>query len=169
MAMRRPNYQLVKSLFIYTIDEIAALFGVHKNTVRDWIKHRGLPKVDDNKRPILVRGCDLREFLQKRREKNKRKCQPGEIYCVKCRKCVNPAADIADYRPRTTTLGNLEGICPICGSLMNRAVSLAKLDSISGKLTIRMLEAPGRLNESAELSVNCDLNRGAIPNALQRR
>jgi hypothetical protein len=142
MGIRHPNYQLVKVHFTYTVEEIAMLFGFHRNTVRDWIKNSGLPKVDDKRRPTLIWGPDLRDFLVRRRQKNKQRCEPGQIYCVGCREAVNPAENMADYRPRTTTSGNLEGLCPACGSLINRVVTLAKLEQVRGKLDIRMTQAP---------------------------
>src|SRR5216683_7791116 len=84
MGARHPNPRLVKIHRNYTVEEIALRFGVHKNTVREWVK-RGLPTVADKKRPMLILGADLAAFLQARRAKNKRTCQAGEIYCVRCR------------------------------------------------------------------------------------
>lgn len=155
MATRHPNYRLVKIHRNYTVEEIAKLFGVHRNTVREWIKH-GLP-TSDHKRPILILGLDLAAFLQERRLKNKRTCQPGEIYCVRCRAPKNPAGDMAEYQPLTTTLGNLVGICPNCESMMYRRVNPAKLDQVRGKLDITMAQAPRHIDESTQSSVNSDL------------
>jgi DNA-directed RNA polymerase specialized sigma24 family protein len=53
MGKRRPNYRQVKIHRNYTVEEIASVFGIHKNTVREWIK-AGLPVLDD-KRPMLIR------------------------------------------------------------------------------------------------------------------
>ena len=77
MAKRHPNHRLVKIHRNYTVEEVAGLFGVHRNTVRAWVK-RGLPMID-RKRPMLIHGRDLAAFLQARRLKNKQTCQPGEI------------------------------------------------------------------------------------------
>jgi hypothetical protein len=83
MSKRHPNPRLAKIHRNYTVDEIANLFGVHKNSVRNWVKG-GLPTSDD-RRPMLILGRDLVAFLHARRVKNKRPCQPGEIYCMRCR------------------------------------------------------------------------------------
>src|SRR5262245_19351542 len=134
MPMRCPNPRLVKIHRNYTAEEIATRLGVHRNTVREWIR-RGLP-TSDHKRHILILGSDLSTFLQARRLKNKRKCQPGEIYCVGCRSPRSPAGDVAEYQPLSATGGNLEGICPTCDSMIYRRVNLAKLDQVRGALEI---------------------------------
>ena len=134
MGKRYPNYHLVKIHRSYTVEEAARLLGVHKNTVREWIK-RGLPTLDD-KRPKLILGKDLYAFLKARRTKNKRPCKPGEIYCVRCRVPKVPAENMVEYEPKTETLGNLFAICPDCGAGMNRRVSLAKLGQVRGKMEI---------------------------------
>ena len=156
MGTRHPNPRLVKIHRSYTVEEIANLFGVHPNTVRDWIKRRGLP-TSDQKRPFLILGRDLVAFLQARRAKNKRPCQPGEIYCVRCRAPKAPAGAMADYEPVTETLGNLIAICPDCNAIMNRRVSLAKLEQIRGRLDITMPQALRHIGESTQPSVNSDL------------
>ena len=155
MGTRHPNPRLAKIHRNYTVEEIANLYGIHRNTVREWIK-RGLP-TSDNKRPMLILGRDLVAFLQARRVKNKRPCQPGEIYCVRCRAPKIPAGDMADYQIMTDTLGNLIGICPCCESMMYRRVSLAKLEQVRGKLDITMPQALRHIGESAQPSVNSDL------------
>lgn len=139
MATRHPNHRLAKIHRNYTVKEIASLFGVHRNTVREWVK-RGLPTTD-GKRPMLILGRDLTAFIQARRLKNKRTCQPGEIYCVRCREPRNPAGAMADYQAVTATLGNLIGICPCCETMMYRRVNLTKLEQVRGKLDITMPQA----------------------------
>lgn len=139
MRKRRPNYRLVKIHRNYTVEDVARLFGIHKNTVRAWVK-AGLPTCD-GKRPILILGRELAGYLKARRTKNKRPCQPGEFYCLSCRAPKQPAGDMADYLPITERMGNLEGICPDCGAMIYRRASLAKLDQIRGKLDITFREA----------------------------
>lgn len=135
MRKRRANYRLVKIHRNYTVAEAAELFGTHRGTVRAWIK-AGLPAIDD-RRPIVILGRALFAFLKARREKNRQTCQPWEIYCVRCREPRRPAGNMADYRPISEKLGNLEGICPDCGAMIYQRTSRAKLPTIQGKLDIR--------------------------------
>ena len=156
MPKRRPNYRLVKIHRNYTVEEIAGLFGAHKNTVRAWMK-TGLKTMNDKRRPVLILGSELAAYLQARRTKNKRPCQPGEIFCVRCRAPKRPAGDMAEYLPITESLGNLEGICPDCDAMIYRRASKAKLARIRGELDIRFREDKRRVSDSDCPSVNSDL------------
>jgi len=155
MRKRHPNYRLVKIHRNYTVEDIANLFGIHKNTVRRWVK-AGLA-TSDNKRPMLILGHDLRAFLQARRVKNKQTCKPGEIYCVGCRAPKFPAADMAEYSPVTEKFGNPTAICPDCNSIMNRRVSLARIGEVCANMDITFPQAMRHIVESIKPTVNSDL------------
>lgn len=88
---------------------------------------------------------------------NKRPCQPGEIYCLRCRLPKTPAGRMADCEAMTQVLGNLIGICPDCEAMMYRRVNLAKLERVRGDLEIRIRQAALRISEGASASVNRDL------------
>lgn len=155
MKKRHPNHRLVKIHRSYTAEEIANLFGIHKNTVRTWVKS-GLAVTDD-RRPMLILGRDLAAFLQARRVKSKHPCKPGEIYCVRCRAPKCPAGDMAEYSPVTEKFGNLIAICPDCNSIMNRRVSLPKISQVRGKMDISFPQALQHIVESTKPTVNSDL------------
>ena len=61
MGAHHPNPRLAKIHRNYSVEDTARLFNVHKNTVRNWLKD-GLEPIDDQ-RPTLVRGEELRRFL----------------------------------------------------------------------------------------------------------
>ena len=158
MGKRHPNHRLVKIHRSYTVEEVANLFCIHKNTVRNWLKDE-LATIDD-KRPMLILGHDLVAFIKKRRTKNKRTCRPGELYCVKCRIPKLPAGDMAEYSPVTEKFGNLIAICPDCDSIMNRRVSLARITESCGNIAITFPKELRHIVESAKPSVNSDLRQG---------
>src|SRR5260221_14441531 len=97
MGYRHPNPRLVKVHRNYSVEEIARLFGLHKNTVRNWLK-QGLPIIDD-RRPILIIGRELSVFLKERRQKTKQACGPGRIFCIACRAPKVPAGKMAECIP----------------------------------------------------------------------
>lgn len=153
MGQRHVNHRLVKTRRTYTIEEVARLFGIHRNTARAWLKS-GLPTIDKS-RPALIAGGDLVDFLVKRRQQNKRPCAAGELYCMRCRVPRRPAGNEALYQPVTAATGNLVGTCPECSLRMFRRVNRARLDVARGNLAIRMPEAPEHISESPHCSVNC--------------
>jgi hypothetical protein len=147
MGTRHPNYRRVKIHRSYTIAEAAGCCEVHRNTVRHWIKH-GLLTLNDGK-PILIHGRELAGFLMVRRANSKRPCQPGELYCLRCRAPKNPALNKAEYQPITATTGNLTARCADCGTRMNRRASWATLEQIRGQMEITMPQAPLRIVKTA--------------------
>jgi len=103
MGMRHPNPRLVKIHRNYSVEDIARLFSVHKNTVRSWLK-QGLATIDD-RQPMLILGRELLRFVQERRRKAKQTCGPGRIFCIACRAPKMPAGKMADC----TATGPLAG------------------------------------------------------------
>lgn len=157
--LKRLNPRRVKIHRNYTVEEAAMLLGVHKNTVRSWLK-AGLQPVD-NRRPILILGRLLSGFLHARRQKKAQRCRPGQFYCFRCRAPKTSAFCKADYLPITPISGNLRGICSNCGTLIYRRVSVAKLRAAAGDLEVRMLEAEQRITDSTFPCLNCSSNAEA--------
>jgi hypothetical protein len=149
---KRPNHRLVKINRTYTVEEVADLFAIHKNTVRVWLKS-GLESIDHHC-PTLVFGAVLADYLQAKRRQRKRPCQPGEIYCVRCHAPKRPAGDMAEYCPITATSGNLMGICPECNGMIFRRVSLARLSDVKGVLDVTFAKAEQQVNDIPQPTVN---------------
>ena len=147
MSKRHPNPRLAKIHRNYTVEEAAARLGRHKNTIRDWIK-RGLPACKE-RRPALILGSELRKFLETKRSTGKRPCQPGELYCLRCRAPRMPAENMADYVPVTATVGKLIALCPDCGTLMNQRTSATKVERFRALLDITIPQAQRHIVKSA--------------------
>lgn len=150
----RFNPQLVKIHFSYPVEVIARMLGVHKNTVRAWLK-AGLEAIDD-RRPGMVQGRVLRAFLERKRTVNRSKCPPGTLYCVKCRAPRRPALGMVDFIPLRLSSGNLRALCETCGTLMHRAANKASLSALMPNLEVRITEPDPRLRGSTAPSLNCD-------------
>jgi len=151
---RRLNPYLAKMHRNYTVEEVTSLFGVHKNSVRAWIK-AGLP-VCDARRPVLILGMDLRNYLQGKRSERRRRCGVGELYCLHCRKPRWPAEGMVDYIPMTAATGRLNALCPVCTAVMNRYVGAKDLDEIRAKLDVRVPKSQQHISKSNLLLANCD-------------
>jgi hypothetical protein len=158
---RRPNFRRVKIHRNYTVEEISLLLDVHKNTVRNWAMN-GLHPID-RRRPMLFLGRVLFDFLIGRRLRGRSRCGPGEIYCIRCRRPVKPAGNMADYLPLTAAYGNLRGICPNCELLIHRRVSRARLEDVRGELEVMIPQAQVRIGSRTASSVNCDFERDGAP------
>jgi hypothetical protein len=130
---RRFNCRRVKIHRTYSVAELAALIGAHKQTIARWIA-AGLPKTG-GKRSFLIHGADIRAFVNARKP-IKQRCKPGEFFCLACRAPRRPALGMAEYRPRTMSRGSLCGFCPVCDRLIYRAVTRSKIDDISHGLNI---------------------------------
>jgi len=136
MGARLPNPYLVKLNRSYTIDEARRVLKVSRNTVGNWIKD-GL-RVCDDRRPTLILGGDLFEYLTNRRQKRRCSCASGQLYCFHCRAAREPALGIADYNPLTPTTGDLIALCSVCETLMYRRVNRARLDQVRGNVEVNV-------------------------------
>jgi len=157
---RRFNRRRIKIHHSYTIDEAARALGAHKNTVRNWVRKEEVPLVCD-RRSYLIQGRALREFLATKQAKNKSRCGPGQIYCLSCRSPKNPDGAIADYLPLTRATGNLRGLCPDCGRLVHRVVSLAGIEAVCGNLEVTLPQGVEPIRQGMLPSGKCHLNRKA--------
>ncbi len=126
---RIPNPNLARTHTIYSIAELCEALDVHYNTVRKWVR-MGLTPIDDGWK-MYFRGEDVRAFLIAQRERTKRPCPPGTIYCLPCREPKAPAGGMVEYRPLSPMRGLLQGICPTCGRLIHRATGPAQVETLT--------------------------------------
>lgn len=152
---RRFNPRRAKIHRSYTVEEAARLFGVHKQTVRNWLA-AGLPALK-SKKPHLIHGSELQAFLAKRRQALKQKCRPGELFCLRCRSPKCPAGDMLDYLPMSLVSGNFRGICPTCNGLIHRRVSLSKIDAAKGNCIVAYPHGQQPLIDTSTPSLDCHL------------
>lgn len=123
----------------YTVDEVTELYGVHKRTVRNWIKD-GLPVIDDI-RPMLILGTDLRIYIQNKRKGSKSKCSPSEIYCFRCQMPRHAKLGTAKYRLEVSGIGRVFARCDSCGLKVNKYFSVRLLDKICNDFSIEITDS----------------------------
>jgi hypothetical protein len=158
MGSRHPNPRLAKIHRSYSVDEMARLFNVHKNTIRSRLK-QGLAAID-GQRPTVARGEEVRRFLTDRRARAKKACGPGRIFCLPCRAPKVPALKMAECVVMSSATGTLRGICPDCDRMIYRRVNPGKLDAVRGDLDVAVTQAGRRIEDTANPYVNCDSNEG---------
>ena len=152
--VRRASGRRVKIHRSYSVEEAARCVGVHKNTVRRWLKS-GLSAID-SRRPALIHGAALRAFLDAARRSNRHRCNPGELFCLRCRVPRTPAAGMLDYLPITDTSGKFRGLCGICEALMHRRVALVQISVVKGNCDVAFPQGQQRIGDSNDTSLNVD-------------
>ena len=148
MGTRKIDPRRIKIHFSYGVSEAATLLGVHKNTVKQWIKTGGLAALTDA-RPYLILGRELKRFLEARREAARKPCAAGELFCLKCRSPRRAAGDLLDYEPKTAKSGNLKGICAICDTFIYRRIARAKIAATFPGCHVAFPQFQQRLTEPA--------------------
>jgi hypothetical protein len=151
---RTYNTRLIKRDYPYFVTDIAELFHVHRNAVWRWIK-AGLQTID-RRRPVLIHGNDLIDFLNARQMGRKRKCAIDEFYCCRCRRPRHALLNHVQVQFQAERRLNLSGKCENCGTRMNRAGSVAKIE-IYRRTFIVQAPAEGRLSGRSDPVVMCDL------------
>ena len=167
MPRSRINPRSVKINFSYSVEEAARVLGVHKNTIRGWIK-QGLPVVDC-KRPVLILGRCLRKFLEGRRKAAKCQCPPGTIYCFKCRCARRPALGMVDFIPLTAATGNLRALCEACETPLYRRARTDAIGSVMPNLAVQCTGGEQTIRDRADPSVICDLQQEGDPYGQTQR
>lgn len=150
---RHYNLQKIKSAHCYDIAEIAALFGIHRNTVRHWLKE-SLSPIDDS-RPILIHGAALKSFLQQKQSAKRQVCALDEFFCFRCRVPRKPWDGLVDFAPRTAKIAYATAICGHCETKLHRAVRCSDVPKIQNLLRALQLP-PERLNDCSPASENSD-------------
>lgn len=119
-----PHLVIVKAPallpMLYRPPELEVELGVPARTIRRWLL-AGLPHERDAAGGIWINGQALAAWVATRRQdaRHRAPLQPGQAFCLGCRKAVTLAA------PRRRQQGRrvlLSGACPACGRKINRGI-----------------------------------------------
>lgn len=143
---RKYNPNLIRSRRSYTFVEVAEIYQLHFRTVQLW-HQRGLKVIDENCKPLLVLGQDVRDFIKRNTTKLKCKLKDDEFYCTKCRCARKSCPYTLSFNHTDIPLGKnsvqviITGKCEVCNSPLNRFCSdqkfkemrIAKDQHLNGK------------------------------------
>jgi hypothetical protein len=151
LTKRRCTYNVrrIRRDFSYSIQEIAELFALHPNAVRRWLKE-GLRRIDGQK-PHLVHGSNLIDFLAQRQKQRKRHCEPGEMFCCRCRAPRLPRADTVTIDTVNARHSMIRGICELCGTKMNRGVLVERI--ADAETAFNLTPTSQRLKETSDAAL----------------
>lgn len=128
---KKYNTRIIKLNYAYRLEKIADLYGIGKRTVYYWLKE-GL-QIVEGIYPYLVKGSELKRFLDKKQQDRKTKLAENEFFCTKCRQARKPLNNVVSLKYSGKTIGRgikdfaIQGICEVCGTKLNRISNENKL------------------------------------------
>lgn len=153
---RTYDVRRIRLTVSYTVQDIAEMFKLHKGAVLIWIK-KGLPIID-NKKPYLIYGEELVQYLQIKKAKRKFKCKPDEFFCFKCRHPRQADKNVVTIDFKSKTKVRIIGHCQICKTKIQRVGSAAKLNEYQKIFSVVTL-VKQHIFESNLPSVNTNIGK----------
>ena len=149
------NVQQISYMGTYSIPEVCQMINRSERTVRQMIAN-GLTTIDD-KRPTLIRGTNLIDFLLRENDKNRCPTEFLQFYCMHCRQARIPKGKNVWFLRENPISPNLCGICPVCGCKMHKAYKVSDVPQLRCEFHIG--ESPC-ISHSMLSTVNCRLEDG---------
>ena len=153
---RTYNPRRVRTGQSYSVQEIAELYGLHKNAVLRWIKD-GLPLIDQRK-PFMIHGGDLAEYLTNKQSGRKHKCKPDEFFCFKCRAPRRAWENAPDIIIRNESKLTISGLCAVCDTPVHRVGTVKKLPEYQKIFLIQKIHER-HITDTSDPSVNSDMRK----------
>ena len=125
----------------YSPKEIAKALEVAETTVRDWIRDGKLPAMT-NGNPHLVLGCDVTEFLKKKRQKRPPMAE-DQFRCMRCKAPRLAFGGMADFTATSVHVGHLSALCDQCGTPMSKGAAIKDLPRLRAVFDLRITPASG--------------------------
>ncbi|MCC7037810.1 MAG: helix-turn-helix domain-containing protein [Alphaproteobacteria bacterium] len=164
LKKRTYNTRLIRLGMSYTVQEVAALFRLHKGAVLRWIKD-GLHVIDQRK-PYLIYGAELASYLDSKQKKRKQKCRPDELFCCRCRAPRKAWKNLAEIEQRTATKLIIRAICVACNTPLYRLGTINHLPEYQKTFIIQTI-GEARITETLPPIVNSDIRKDAAHAPIQ--
>ena len=116
----------------YTIKEMSDCLNINEKTCLRWIEN-GLSIVPLSKRPILILGSEIKNFLRKKDSKKKIKLRRSEFYCFTCKAARNAKQGSTKRSRRQKT-----ALCRVCGGKVSRIFKSVQKDYMIRTLPTQM-------------------------------
>ena len=125
---------------LYKPGEIAEELGIPARTLYDWL-NVGAPHQRDGGGHIWINGVQFYEWVDQNRRKKgaKRKLASDEAYCLRCNNIVQLINPVRHHMKGRLYL--IKGICPQCGTVINRGDSDDRTRQLSQNQTASPISA----------------------------
>lgn len=111
---------------LYKVSELALELGIAERTLRDWLM-KGAPCFYDHYHRIWINGENFAKWIKSIQPVHKIiKLSSSQAYCMKC----NQAVEMTNIQsvPIKGKLIQHRGICPHCGTKINRGDRIGKVN-----------------------------------------
>ena len=142
---RKVDLRRIRLRVCYSVPDMVKLLGVTEGTIRAWLR-AGLPALDRN-RPTLILGADLKAWLQERQISRRHKCEPDELFCLRCRRPRTLRSNSTELIEKNPKMLMIRGKCSTCGTVMHKVAS--------------------RANAAAAKSISCRVEASKEPSSVQ--
>ena len=100
----------------YTVKELSSELGIDEKTCFRWIAN-GLKTITGGKKPILMNGYEIKDFLRKKNAKKKVTLSRSQFYCFTCKDARHAK------RGSTKKAGNKKSAtCSVCNGKICRTI-----------------------------------------------
>ncbi|GGE15275.1 hypothetical protein GCM10011360_00120 [Primorskyibacter flagellatus] len=127
---------------VYSVDDVQALFGVHRNTVSNWVVS-GLKPSDDSL-PQRFRGAELKRFHADRAERARRNLRLGEFKCIACGNAVFPELGTLSLTRKEGHVSLASATCCDCGASLFKLLGATECDYLQECLDTNTSSVPRR-------------------------
>lgn len=119
----KKHYNINKLSYFkcYSIDDTSILYDIHPQTAQKWLSG-GLKKID-NKKPTLIYGNHIKQFLGKLNDKAKVPTEFDEIYCFHCKAPHKPLRNEL-YIEKYNNIFRGKAVCGKKHKIMNKTFKL---------------------------------------------